>query len=409
MRTRASIVLLTLSFVVFSALVCTGQEKEATKAGRMRELASDNAVFALNLYQEWRGERDNLFFSPYSISSVLAMTYGGARGNTATQMAQVLNFKKEGEDLQEVFGLLGEALNSRESSGEIELSTASALWGQQGTKFLEDFLGVGRRYYRAELKSLDFSGDPAGAAGQINAWSSDATKGRIPTLIDPGMLTKDTMLVLTNAVYFNGVWVHKFDGDMTLREPFWVAPDSSIMVDMMHQTQSFEYVDTGGLKILELPYAGHELSMFVLLPKDRNGLRSVERFLTVESLRKWIRLLRDEEVIVSLPRFKFSTSMFLNDTLKDMGMTDAFSAGAADFSGMSGTKDLFINAVVHKGFIEVDEEGTEAAASTAVVMEKTASISAGPKRFQADHPFIFLIRDNKTGSILFLGRVMDPR
>ncbi len=406
-KSRALIVLFTMTVVVLAPMVCNGQEEEPTETEMVRQLTSDNAEFALELYQSVRREMGNLFFSPFSVSSALAMTFAGARGNTAGQMAEALHLTAEGDRLHESFGSLNENLNTRGGSGTVELRVANALWGQEGEGFLKDFVDVGRKYYGAELAQVDFGGDPAGAADRINTWASDATRGRIPSLLEPGMLGKATMLVLTNAIHFKGQWASRFEADETRDEPFWVAPDSSVITGMMHQTRPFRYTETSALQILELPYDGGDLSMIVLLPKERTGLAGAERFLTLKSLRVWLRQLREEELVISFPKFSFSSDLLLNDALKGLGMTDAFDGALADFSGMTGKKGLFIDAVVHKGFVEVAEEGTEAAASTAVVMKKS-SVSR-PKQFRADHPFIFMIRDNTTGSILFLGRLVDPR
>jgi len=403
-RTRALITLLTLTAVILTPLVCNGQESEVPGADPARELASGNSAFALDLYQALRDRPGNLFISPYSVSSALALTYGGARGNTATQMAEALHFGLEGGSLHEAFGSLNGDLKERGTPGGIELSLANALWGQKDEKFLDSFTDLGRKHYGAELRSMDFAGDPGGAVEEINTWASDETGGKITDLIEPGMLNAATTLVISNATYFNGGWASKFESKKTWEEPFWVASDSSAMVDMMHQTRRFRYTETSELKILELPYVGGDLSMIVLLPKERTGLAGAERFLTLKSLRIWLRQLREEDLIVSLPRFKAGSDLLLNDALRGLGMTDAFSAGSADFSGMAGSKDLFIDAVVHKAVVEVAEEGTEAAASTAVVMKK----GPAPKQFRADHPFIFMIRDKTSGSILFLGRIVDP-
>jgi serpin B len=270
--------------------------------------------------------------------------------------------------------------------------------------FSKDFVNLGQKHYGANLNSVDFAGDPGDVLERINSWASDETNGRIVNLLKPGMISPATMLVLSNAIYFNGDWASKFDAKKTWEEPFWVTTDSLVMTDMMHQTGRFRYAETSQLKILDLPYVSGDLSMIVLLPRQRTGLAAIERFLTLESLRVWRRQLREEDLIVSLPRFKAGSDLLLNGALKGMGMTDAFDAGLADFSGMTGSKGLFIDGVVHKALLEVDEEGTEAAAGTAVVIKK----GAAPKRFSADHPFIFLIRDNKTGAILFIGRIADP-
>ena len=403
-RIKALIVVFTLTTVIFTPLVCNGQKSESSEADLAREFASGNSAFALDLYQAFKNTPGNLCVSPYSISSALALTYGGARGNTAVQMAKALHFTLDDANLHEAFGSLNGALKERGASGEVQLSLANALWGQRDREFLGGFTTLGREHYGAGLMPVDFAGNSVEAAEEINAWASEETGGRIGSLIDPGLLDPSTMLVVSNATYFNGGWASKFESDKTWEEPFWVTPDSSVMVEMMHQTRRFRYTETGELKILEMPYVGGDLSMIVLLPREKTGLAGVERYLTLKSLRIWLRQLQEEDLIVSVPRFKAGSDLLLNDVLKGMGMKDAFAAGAADFSGMTGGKELFIGAVVHKALVEVAEEGTEAAASTAVVMKK----GPAPKQFRADHPFIFLIRDKISGSILFMGRVADP-
>jgi serpin B len=384
--------------------MCNGQEAEVSEANLARELVSGNSAFALDLYQALKNRPGNLCVSPYSISSALALTYGGARGNTAAQMAEALHFTLDDKNLHERFGSLNASLKERGASGDIELNLANALWVQKGVKFLGGFTTLGRTRYGAEIGLVDFAGNPGGAAGEINAWASDETGGKIPGLIDPGLIDASTMLVVSNAIYFNGGWASKFERSNTREEPFWVTPDSSVMVDMMHQTRRFRYSETGGFKILEMPYSHGNLSMIVLLPNERTGLARVERFLSLKSLRIWLRQLQEEDLTVSLPRFKAGSDLLLNDALKGLGITDAFISGSADFSGMTGGRDLFIASLVHKALVEVAEEGTEAAAGTAVVMEKEQA----PKQFRADHPFIFMIRDKTSGSILFMGRVADP-
>jgi serpin B len=406
-KTRALIILFTLTTVILTPLVCDGREPEVSDAGLARELVSGNSAFALDLYNALSKRPGNLFISPYSISAALAITYGGARGNTAAQMADALHFTLDNENLHKHFGLLNENLKELGASGAVELNLANALWAQRDQEFLEGFTELGQKHHDAEVRSLDFINNPGGATDEINAWASDETGGRITDLIEPGILDTLTRLVITNAIYFKGDWSSRFDADKTGQEPFWVAADSSVMVDMMHQTGSFRFTQTNKFKMLELPYEGGDLSMVLLLPNERTGLAGIERFLSLKSLRIWLRQLQETEVAVSLPRFRASSGLLLNDALKRLGMTDAFSARVADFSGMTGGRDLFIYAVVHEGFVEVDEQGTEAAASTAVVMSKR-SVSMDPVSFRADHPFIFLIRDRTSGSILFIGRMADP-
>jgi serpin B len=369
-------------------------------------LTQGNTEFAFDLYAEIRAQEGNLFLSPYSISSALAMTYAGARGNTASQMEEALHFGLGGESLHATFAAFTDSLNAEGKRGDFDLSVANALWGQEGFEFLEDFLALNVKYYGAGLNLVDFAGDAEGARKAINSWVEKETRDKIKELIKPGLLNRLTRLVLTNAIYFKGKWASQFDADKTRDEDFWPVPKRSVKVPMMHQTAEFGYMETDDLQVLELPYEGAALSMVVLLPKAA-GLDTLEQALNADTLAAWLDGIREQKVIVSLPRFKVTAGLDLTGVLAGMGMADAFSSMAADFSGMTGGRDLYISAVVHKAFVDVNEEGTEAAAATGVVMTLT---SAGPAHpiFRADHPFIFLIMDRESDSILFMGRLVDP-
>ncbi len=369
------------------------------------ELVRGNQAFALDLYQKLRHNQGNLFFSPYSITTALAMTYAGARGNTETEMAQTLHFKLEQERLHETLAVLQNKLNAVQEEGDVLLSVANALWPQIGYDFLASYLDLVRQFYGVSITSLDY-GNPEVARIQINTWVEDETQGKIKDLIPPGMLDSLTMLVLTNAIYFKGNWANQFDEKRTKDTPFWLTPERAVDASMMTQKRSFRYGGTGGLQVLELPYVGDDLSMVVLLPREIDGLNALEDALTTENLSAWTERIWEQEVEVHLPRFKLSSSFNLGETLVAMGMNDAF--GDADFSGMTGERDLYISEVLHKAFVDVNEEGTEAAAATAVIMTRMSLVDMGPTIFKADHPFIFLIRDKFSGSILFLGRVTDP-
>jgi serpin B len=360
--------------------------------------------FALDLYARLRDREGNLFFSPFSISTALAMTYAGARGQTEAQMARVLYFGLNQPRLHAAFGGLIRALNAGASGRGYQLSVANALWGQKGEGFLKSFLEINRANYGAGLREVDFVRATEAARQTINRWVEEQTAGKIRDLLQRGVLDTATVLVLTNAIYFKGDWVLQFDKKETLTNPFMRLDGSDVQTPMMRQTAEFRYADTGDLQVLELPYVGDKLSMVILLPREMKGLPRLERSLTVENLAKWMSGLRKQKVIVDIPKFKLTSQFRLDETLQAMGMTDAFSR-AADFSGMNGKKGLFIGAVVHKAFVDVNEEGTEAAAATAVVMTKGLG---GPPAFVANHPFIFLIRDTRSNSILFLGRVADP-
>jgi serine protease inhibitor len=364
-----------------------------------------NTEFALALYQKLRAVEGNLFFSPYSISTALAMTYAGARGDTEIQMAQALHFLLDQELLHPAFAFLEAKLGDIGRKGHIQLRVANALWPQKGYALLEEFLAQTKQYYGVRVTTVDY-GDAETARCTINAWVEEKTENKIQEVIPPGLLDDLTRLVLVNAIYFKGNWASQFDQSLTSDAPFRVTPDEQVQVPMMSQVHGFRYREGDGLQVLELPYAGNDLSMVVLLPREIGGLAALEERLTVENLGRWTSGLWQSEVQLFLPRFEITFPFRLDDTLKSMGMVDAF-GGDADFSGMDGTKSLCIGAVLHKAFASVDEEGTEAAAATAAMMQ-AMGLPLPPPTFRADHPFVFLIRENSTGSILFLGRVVNP-
>ncbi|MCD4779792.1 MAG: serpin family protein [Candidatus Omnitrophica bacterium] len=365
-----------------------------------------NSAFGFDLYQELKDEEGNLFFSPYSISTALAMTYAGARGQTEKEMAEVLHFSLEQELLHPSFSKLQSHLNAVQNKGRIKLSVANSLWAQEGYHFLDTFFDLNKKYYGAGLNFVDFATKTEDARKTINIWVENKTQQKIKELIKPPMIDSLTSLVLCNAIYFKGDWLSRFDKKRTMDADFYVSPDEVIKVPMMSQKSKFKFKDFDGFSAIELPYEGNDLSMIVFLPKEIGGLVEFESILINDNVENWIDKLSHSpgsEIFVSLPKFKTTCEFELADVLAEMGMPHAFAG--ADFSGMTGQKDLFISKVIHKAFVDVNEEGTEAAAATAVVMTRCIS---RPLTFRADHPFVFLIRDNMTGSILFIGRIVDP-
>ena len=367
--------------------------------------------FALDLYQQLRTEEGNLFFSPSSISTALAMTYAGAAGETEAEMAKTLHFQMPKDQLHDGMRALQAFWTTPDKKKGIRLNLANRLWGQESYEFLPAFLQITRDNYGAELARLDFA-QTDDARQTINTWVEDQTENKITDLIPPGVLSPDTTLVLTNAVYFHGIWTNPFNKDRTKNEDFLLTATDKIKVPMMHRSGAFRYGTGDDLQILELPYGDGSLSMVVLLPKEVDGLADLEAKLTIQNLQRWMTSVKHEdEVKVYLPTFKTTSQFQMADTLKAMGMELAFDANAADFSGMTGGRDLFISAVIHKAFVDVNEEGTEAAAATGVVMMPTAAPIEEPKEppvFRADHPFVFMIRDNRNGAIMFLGRITNP-
>lgn len=367
-----------------------------------------NNAFALDLYRNLRPSKGNLFFSPYSVATALAMTYAGARGNTAAQMVSVLQIALADNQLHPAFAALGAQMQAVRAQGEILLKVANALWPQTRYPFLPAFLALLQEHYRVLITPVDYT-DEETARNAINAWVAANTQEKIVELIPRGSLDPLIRLVLTNAIYFKGHWASQFDPALTKPMPFAVGPDQTIEAPMMRQRRGFRYGAGDGLQVLELPYAGDALAMFILLPDKVDGLAAIESALTLKQLTQWLNNLQERDVEVFLPQFKISHSFKLNETLKTMGMVDAFDERHANFAGMDGNDQwLYIAAVLHKAFIDVNEEGTEAAAATAVVM-KARSMPMPTPIFRADHPFIFLIGEKSTGSILLLGRVVHPQ
>ena len=381
-------------------------------AARIDRLASGNSNFAFKLYQQLRSPEGNLFLSPYSISEALAMTYAGARGQTERQMARALSFYLPQAELHGTFGLLDKTLASRGQGRQgtngqpFRLHVANALWGQQGATFLPGFTSLLSNNYQAGLQSVDFAQSES-ARNTINDWVAKQTENKIPDLVPKGALNASTRLVLTNAVYFNAAWETPFQKKGTSPGPFTLLNGSKAQVDLMHGSLQTGYAARPGVQVVELPYQGRELSMLVLLP-DEGRFRDFEKSLTAARVEALDSYLQPTQVALGLPKFKYSSSFSLSRTLPALGMPDAFSPGRADFSGMTGRKELAISVVIHKALVDVNEEGTEAAAATAVIMMRSAA-PGKTVQMTVDRPFLFLIRDRATGTVLFLGRVVDPR
>ncbi len=382
----------------------------------IKETVAGNTDFAFDLYGKLRkdpnatiprGEPNgNLFFSPYSISTALSMTYAGARGNTEKQMATALHFALPGQRLHSAFGALQKQLVQDEKSRGYQILMANALWGQKSEPFLKEFLDLNKNYYGAGFSLLDFVNETEQSRQIINRWVEEKTKEKIKELIPPGGVNPDVVLVLTNAIYFKGEWKTKFEKKDTERTDFAISAKDKVKVDLMHIKEDFKYYADEKMQIVELPYKGSELSMLVFLPKETEGFKEVEDTLTAESLNVLLSKMKTTKVDVYFPKFKMTWGTFsLNKALIASGMSDAFDREKADFSGINGVGGIWISNVFHKAFIEVNEEGTEAAAGTGVVLTWAINIDSV---FRADHPFIFIIKDNRSGSVLFMGRVMNP-
>lgn len=368
-------------------------------------IVNGNNLFALELYSRLKKEKGNLFFSPYSISSALAMTYSGARGKTAEEMAKTLHFIPRAEKTNSAFADLNAKLNEVQKEGKVTLLIANSLWPQTDHPFLPEYLSPMNRYYGASVYPVDYRNASEEARTRINGWVEDRTQGKIRNIIQEP-LPPETSLVLVNAIYFKGNWAHKFDRFRTEKSEFSLLSGAKKQVPMMRQGGKFGYHETEDAKLLELPYVGEQLSMIIILPNEASQLSMLEDELTASNLQSWLSGLKEQFVDVYLPRFKVTWGAYdLIMPMQSLGMRKAF-GGGADFSGMDGTKGLRIERLLHKAFVEVNEEGTEAAAATVVGVKLGGSLRV--RTFKADHPFLFVIRDNATGSILFLGRILDP-
>ncbi|AWI10191.1 serpin family protein [Ereboglobus luteus] len=375
-------------------------------------LASSSNDFACDLYAQLRDTEGNLFFSPFSVSSALAMTYAGAKGDTAAQMQKVLRFPDSQTETHSAFAALLKHFDGVNASGNVQLNIANSLWPQKGAPLLVDYLSLVRKNYGVEITPVDFVNDEPNARERINQWVGDATKGKITNIID-NPLPPHTRLVLSNAVYFKGKWRNPFEAADTRSEPFYTWNDADAQVPLMRQTDTFRYVRTKDSQIIELRYRGRTMSMLIVLPidKSKQGLAEIEEKLSSAQIMEWRRQVKEQKVRLLMPRFKmnFGPSSLVKP-LKSIGLRDAFNSRAADFSGMNGTKEIFISDIVQSAFVDVSEEGTEAAASSGLdVVLLGIDSRAGPPVFRADHPFIFLIQDNATGCILFMGRVVNPK
>ena len=374
-------------------------------------LTDGNNEFAFDLYRTLKEADGNLFYSPYSISQAMAMTFAGARGETEEQMSDTLHFALPQDRLHPSFNSLdielgkrGEGAQGKDEEG-FRLNIVNAIWGQEGYGFLSQFLDVLAENYGAGLRILDFINAPEASRITINDWVSEQTEGRIEDLIPQGAIDALTRLVLTNAIYFNAAWQYPFNEEATASGTFHLLDGTKVTVPMMTQTESYGFAAGDNYQAVELPYDGRELSMVIVLPDD-GRFETFESSMDYGTIEEIISELNYRQVALTMPKFEFESEFSLKQALTEMGMPLAFST-AADFSGMTGNPELFIDNVLHKAFVSVDEAGTEAAAATAVIMSLTA-IPEPPVTVTVDRPFIFLIRDIETGAILFMGRVLNP-
>lgn len=411
------------SSMILSA--CTNQSEPSSKSGPKPEpinqeqvtlangVVEANNLLSIDFYDKYKLKDGNLFFSPYSILSALAMTYEGAKGQTAEEMQSVLHLPSDKETVRTDFMEIFSEINKEDKS--YQLTTANSLWAQENYPFKENYFEVVDEYYSGNVTNLDFKTETEKSRVTINNWVEEKTNDKIKELLPktPQVITPNTKLVLTNTIYFKADWQNKFNIRNTKDKEFKLSDGTSKDVETMHQMDDFNYGENKDLQILEMDYQGDDLSMLVILPKE-NNLSSIEELINTENLNNWKKEMSSEKVRLSIPKFKFEKKYFMSKDLKEMGMISAFNSSWADFTGMwnkQNDENLYISEVIHQTFIDVAEEGTEAAAATAVVMNESTSIggtTTEPKIFTADHPFIFLIQQKDTGNILFMGRVSDP-
>ncbi len=375
-------------------------------ADDLAALAAGNRALATDLYQAVRSSDGNLFYSPYSVSLALAMAYAGARGETETEMAQALHFTLPQARLHPAFNALDLGLASAtDDEGAFHLSIANGVWGQQGFDLQPEYLDVLALNYGAGLRLVDFV-DPAQreqARQAMNAWVSAATEGRIEDLFPEGLLNEATRLVLANVIYFKADWQTPFTADATVPAPFTLLDGSQVQAPTMTRRASTGYAAGDRYEALELYYQGGRASMVILLPAA-GQFEAFEATLDADLLDTITSQLQPTDLQIYLPRFEYAANLNLGEILAGLGMPSAFDPNTADFSGMDGRRDLYLTSVVHKAFVAVDEKGTEAAAATGVV----AGATSMPAVVTVDRPFVYLIRDRETGTVLFMGRVLNP-
>ncbi|XP_053344830.1 leukocyte elastase inhibitor-like [Clarias gariepinus] len=381
----------------------------------MESLSRANSAFALDLYRAISAENPNgnLFISPLSISAALSMVYLGARGGTAEEMAQVLSFSSV-SDVHTHFKTLNSAINSPKASYNLRL--ANRLYGEKTFNLLFEYVDSTQKFYHGDMQAVDFIGSSEKSRKLINQWIEEKTEGKIKDILQPGTITAMTRLALVNAIYFKGKWKHVFNTKDTKEMPFKINQNETKPVQMMYKKEKFlfNYIDEYKLQVLDLPYVEEELSMVVLLPEESvdgsDPLQKLESELTMNKLIEWTnpeRMDRLTDIILHLPKFKLEEKYSLKDNLSKMGMSSLFQPGAADLTGISIQGDLFVSSVIHKAFVEVNEEGTEAAAAETIAV--ATNCWRPEKHFMADHPFLFYIRHNPTKCILFLGKFRGPK
>jgi serine protease inhibitor len=411
MKNKTPLSILALTIMVSITMLLSGcktvihaDDSGVTPDGITAAVKANNQ-FAFKLYSEYAAKDSNVFFSPYSISTAVAMTYEGAKGKTAQEMQSVFQFPADSVSRRSAFASIYNEINK--DGKNYKLSTANALWAQKDYPFLADYLKTTENYYGGKVTNMDFVAEPEKSRLIINKWVEDQTNNKIKDLLSPGDIHDMTRLVLTNAIYFKGKWHLQFEKKDTEERDFKISPQSTIKTQMMKlqgEKALFNYAENDNYQMIELAYQGDEVSMVIVLPvENSDATTSIDE----QSFNELKASMKKQKVNVFIPRFKFETKYMMADDLKKLGMPTAFDSSQADFSGMTGNDDLYIDKIIHQAYIDVNEEGTEAAAATGIAMAGKAMPSE-PIIFNADHPFMFVIQQKSNGNILFMGRVNDP-
>ena len=392
-----------IALVLSTATISDNQLIDAKK------ISVQNNLFAFDLYQQIaKNNSGNLFFSPFSISTAMAMTYAGATGQTAEEMSKAMHYYSLDDEFHLSYSSYLKRLESN-AKDNIQLRIANRLWAEKKYKLMPSFVEINAKAYNSPLQNMDFMHKSEASRLEINDWVADKTENRIKDLIPSGAITSDTRLVLTNAIYFKGDWLYQFKEKDTKEDKFNLADGSTIKAQFMNFKGALNYYQNATYKMLRLPYKGVKQSMVIVMPIDQRDMEGVEKVINTTAF-DYVFFGGTPEVILSLPKFKMTLPLNLNRYLSKLGIKSAFTSGA-DFSKMTPSNDLYISDVIHKAFIEIDEKGTEAAAATAVIMQ-VESVSdyhkPKPVEFIADHPFLFYIIDDETKAILFMGRLMNP-
>jgi len=421
---RSLALVLSLSFA-FCAAGCAREsdvakspkERETSPQVRVQDISRavlDNNTFALDLYRRLAGRSGNLVVSPYSLSIALAITYAGARGQTKQEIATALHFTFAKDELHRTLNALDLDLTNRAQNAEqFQLLCANSLWAQRGYPFQSTFLDTLAQYYGEEVRLTDFAAKPQAAKTAVNAWARDKTLGKVPDILGSDELDARTRMLLANAIHFKGKWKYPFPKALTTKETFTLLNNTKVPVPMMAANlmgskhyDLYKYTEGSCYQALELPYRGDQFAILILLP-EQGYFQSVQAMLVGDLVTGIAKAMTLRKVEIHLPKFRFTTRLSVKPALQAMGIRTIFASGDADFTEIEPKRELFIRDVVHAATVSVDEEGTEAAAASAVSL----TMCAGPSvvRFSADRPFLFVIRDTKTGALLLIGRVLDPR